>query len=127
MKKVFKIFLVFIILNLLFLFTVVGYAMIGILSPALKNTDIKFTDLLHKNLDEDKYIQLQQSLNQKSAELGTNSANYIFRGLEKVFIPVDFSSIKYEPDFPYSIDDVVNENDRKAEEAKKQALEQIKE
>ena len=124
MKKLFKIFLVTIIINLIVYTGLTTWLGVSSIIPSFEKADISLVDLLKKDIDPVKKVEIEQSVNEKSKEIGKQAAEKIISGL-KVITPNVKINLAKMPKIPYpypSTNEVVENNNEAANRAAKSGL-----
>lgn len=114
MKKILKFLITIIVFNFLFIFCVKVFVSFKVIIPSLKEANISVFDILHKDINPDKYSKFEIIMSDKSSTLGKNSANKFLRFIERLTY-VDYSDMP-NIDYPYpSIDEVMDMIDHDAQ------------
>jgi len=127
MKKFLKVFLVIIVIN----FAVVGifsaWVIFNILGPSLKSSGLSYSDILKTEMEPEKKEKLEKALNDRSYEMGNNTAKLITDELRKLLpAEVDYTKMP-EIEYPYpSIDEVLENNNKIAQDAANKGMDMAK-
>lgn len=124
-KKISKILLVLFIFNTICFGSFISWISFSVIHPALSNNNLKFSDLIfNKNMSKDQLSKIQGDINKNSSSLGKASADNLLIFLNSFFDKkeINFSSKPSVNISPSYNDEVIQQNDKNAQEGLKQGL-----